>query len=95
MNAIDALELDVTGDTANLDTGVTLKTLVDLSNALAALQTTASGAEGEVSALQTAVGAPASTDGEGNPVPAPVLEPGTRRVLRLMHFNDMHNATPC
>jgi len=28
---------------------------------------------------------------EGNPVPAPVLEPGTRRVLRLMHFNDMHN----
>lgn len=28
---------------------------------------------------------------EGNPVPAPELEPGTRRVLRLMHFNDMHN----
>lgn len=28
---------------------------------------------------------------EGNPVPDPVLEPGTRRVLRLMHFNDMHN----
>ena len=28
---------------------------------------------------------------QGNPVPAPVLEPGTRRVLRLMHFNDMHN----
>jgi len=28
---------------------------------------------------------------EGNPVPAPVLEAGERRVLRLMHFNDLHN----
>lgn len=28
---------------------------------------------------------------DGAPVPAPVLEPGTRRVLRLFHFNDMHN----
>lgn len=28
---------------------------------------------------------------EGNPVPAPALAPGDRRVLRLMHFNDMHN----
>ncbi|WP_278922685.1 bifunctional metallophosphatase/5'-nucleotidase [Pseudophaeobacter profundi] len=27
----------------------------------------------------------------GNPVPAPTMEPGARRVLRLMHFNDMHN----
>lgn len=27
----------------------------------------------------------------GNPVPAPSLAPGERRVLRLMHFNDMHN----
>jgi 5'-nucleotidase/UDP-sugar diphosphatase len=28
---------------------------------------------------------------EGNPVPAPTLPEGERRVLRLMHFNDMHN----
>ncbi|ADZ70223.1 bifunctional metallophosphatase/5'-nucleotidase [Polymorphum gilvum] len=28
---------------------------------------------------------------EGNPVPAPTLPAGERRVLRLMHFNDMHN----
>ncbi len=28
---------------------------------------------------------------EGNPVPAPTLAAGERRVLRLMHFNDMHN----
>jgi len=27
----------------------------------------------------------------GNPVPAPSLADGERRVLRLMHFNDMHN----
>lgn len=27
----------------------------------------------------------------GNPVPAPQLDKGERRVLRLMHFNDMHN----
>ena len=27
----------------------------------------------------------------GNPVPAPTMESGARRVLRLMHFNDMHN----
>ena len=41
---IDALELDVTGDTANLDTDVTLKTLVDLSNTLAELQVWKDGA---------------------------------------------------
>lgn len=28
---------------------------------------------------------------EGNPAPLPTLEAGERRVLRLMHFNDMHN----
>ncbi|MBU2484231.1 MAG: 5'-nucleotidase C-terminal domain-containing protein [Alphaproteobacteria bacterium] len=28
---------------------------------------------------------------EGNPVPQSSLEPGERRVLRLMHFNDLHN----
>lgn len=28
---------------------------------------------------------------DGSPVPAPVLEEGERRVLRVMHFNDMHN----
>jgi len=28
---------------------------------------------------------------DGNPVPAPTLPAGERRVLRLMHFNDMHN----
>ena len=28
---------------------------------------------------------------EGAPVPARMLDEGTRRVLRLMHFNDMHN----
>ncbi|MBK5925840.1 bifunctional metallophosphatase/5'-nucleotidase [Rhodobaculum claviforme] len=28
---------------------------------------------------------------DGNPVPAPVLADGERRVLRLMHFNDLHN----
>lgn len=27
----------------------------------------------------------------GNPVPAPALAEGERRVLRLMHFNDLHN----
>ena len=28
---------------------------------------------------------------DGSPVPAPVLEDGERRVLRVLHFNDMHN----
>jgi 5'-nucleotidase/UDP-sugar diphosphatase len=28
---------------------------------------------------------------EGNPVPMPTLEEGERRVLRVLHFNDMHN----
>jgi 2',3'-cyclic-nucleotide 2'-phosphodiesterase (5'-nucleotidase family) len=28
---------------------------------------------------------------EGNPVPMPTLEDGERRVLRVLHFNDMHN----
>nr|WP_321526358.1 5'-nucleotidase C-terminal domain-containing protein [uncultured Cohaesibacter sp.] len=27
----------------------------------------------------------------GSPVPAPVLKDGERRVLRVLHFNDMHN----
>lgn len=130
---IDALELKLMGATEDLDAGVTLQTLVELGNALAALQSAASGegglearlaaAEGkldgitstivaeiadvidaleqkmqgegvletdfttlkvladaidalaissgdDVSALQAAVGAPSSTDGEGNPVPA-------------------------
>ena len=68
--AIDDLELQVAGDILELDTGVTLQTLVDLSNALAALETTASGAGGDLSALQAVVGAPASTDGEGNTIEA-------------------------
>nr|WP_319484119.1 5'-nucleotidase C-terminal domain-containing protein [uncultured Cohaesibacter sp.] len=28
---------------------------------------------------------------DGSPVPAPVLKDGERRVLRVLHFNDMHN----
>lgn len=28
---------------------------------------------------------------DGTPVPVATLNPGTRRVLRLMHFNDLHN----
>lgn len=27
----------------------------------------------------------------GNPVPAPSLAPGARRVVRMLHFNDLHN----
>ncbi|WP_052161447.1 5'-nucleotidase C-terminal domain-containing protein [Hoeflea sp. BAL378] len=37
---------------------------------------------GPVSAIVTA---------EGNPVPEPSLAAGERRVLRLLHFNDLHN----
>jgi hypothetical protein len=54
--AIDALELQVTGDTEGLDTGVTLQTLVDLSNAVAALQDANTGEGGLEERLTAAEG---------------------------------------